>query len=210
MTPLAKLLADNCNEWRGLENPLGRRGENASQVWGQALGEIAEKGEDPRQLAPLWRDFYRNILNGRRRSPRDTRANSHDNAEGDFCAMILLRLPEYAEWRLRTLIFGHFWPTSIRIDAEWWVRPNTLALLKIAAGKRPNWLENLALALNLAYSRSWNMKRMRILALERLPERAPPLSPMVLWGIIKGKALMGEMYKGREDSLSFMHKIWES
>lgn len=59
-------------------------------------------------------------------------------------------------------------PQGKWLDSEWFTswRPEYRAIMKLAARRKINLLEHLALILNLRYSKVYNMKRVRLLLLE--------------------------------------------
>lgn len=102
-------------------------------------------------------------------------ANSHDNWIGIAVLSYLFDRGETAKEILdHGLWLKVFWLTGFNPknkylpDSEWLIRPENMAIMKLAAGRNINKIEKFFLIASLLWSRSWNVKRVRLLFLKRI------------------------------------------
>lgn len=96
----------------------------------------------------------------------DTRANSHDNLEALAIGSFLFDGRSTAQEILNAIRFGYYWPTSRQgWDWEHIVKPHSMAILELAAGKVPGFFNRWALYYNTTQTSSYNLNRLRILFL---------------------------------------------
>jgi len=88
------------------------------------------------------------------------------------------------------------------IDSEWFTywRPEYRGFMKLAAGRKLNWLEECAIHLNIWLATSWNLKRVRLLFLKGLgfyPEF-----------LARAEKDLGDKYRGRYGKNPLYWNIW--
>jgi hypothetical protein len=201
-------IIDSTNEWGGW-------GHQNSQLELASLALEAKKaGLAYDRLGHTWtkqRDATRSDRGVFLRSPKgqysSDMANSHDNWVGIAVLSYLFDGGETAREILdEGLTFG-LWLTGKNekghwLDSEWFtaLRPEYRAIMKLAAGRKITFIEDLFLKGNLLFSKSWNMKRVRVLFLESIGYDLPFLD--------KVSREMGDRFKARYGENPLYLNLW--
>lgn len=163
------------------------------------------------RLKPTW-ERMRDERRARRgvflRKPNDTSiSTSHDEWIGLAVCSYLFDGGETAREILdEGLTFG-LWMTGRNekgywFDSEWVtpLRPEYRAIMKLAAGRRITFIEDLFMRGNIWLSRAWNMKRVRLLFLDAIGYD--------LEFVLESLTQLGELYRGRYGSNPLYWNIW--
>lgn len=207
------LISQHINEWGGYEEPLGVSNQNGQLFLAHACLELLHKGVDVEQV----RFAYEKIIESTRtgpglfaRSPSDPSQNSHDNLIGLAALSFIFDQGTVAREILDQGIKNmNWWQTGPKIDGECLVRPKEMAILYICAGRSVRLFDAISLCLNLIFSKTWNMKRVRLLLLGQTKTK----SLIILISMLIGALIMGDWekhclaYFGKN---SWFYKVLES
>jgi hypothetical protein len=139
-----------------------------------------------------------------RRSPSNPKQSSHDEWLG-LCALDAMFKLGISQ---KLLDGPYLWITGcphdvvcgIPVDSEWLtpIRPEYRGIAKFVIG-RESWVDRLAVHLNLRYSNTFNLLRIRLLL----------LSYLGIGGLESYQKRLSDRYKGRYGDNPVYNKLWE-
>jgi len=204
--PLIQKIIDSTNSWGGWSH------QNSHLELASLVLEARVAGLD---ITPLKALYDLQISTTRTkpghflRSPDSTMATSHDELIGLVAASYLFDGGAVAREILDNTVFG-IWNTGKNehgnwFDFEWFIlwRPEYQALAKLAAGRKLNIIQKIALNLSLIYSKAFNVKRVKLLFLYAANETCSNFG--------KIEAELGNHYKGQRQFDDPIYKaLWET